>query len=382
MDIHFNEQQKMLQEVIREFVATEVAPNAAKWDEEDYCPVELMPVMGELGILGIWVPEQYGGAGLGHVERVMFIEEIARHSAGLAMMVFTHQLGMGAILDFGTEEQKMKWLPDMCAGTKCCGLAVTEPGGGSDVGGQKTTAVLEDGQWVVNGRKCFITNSHTADVSVITAKTGEDEKGRAQFSAIVFEKGMEGFGPGRKEHKFGLRGSTTGDLVMTDAKTPAENIIGKPGQGTAIAMKEIGEIGRASMSAIGVGLLRACVEDAVKFANERIIYGKPLAKIPAIQVKIADNRINYEAARALLYKAACLKDEGVPTTVPYGISKFFAVEAAVKAAKNTMDLMGGYGSINEYPVSRYLRDAMVSIPSGGTSDIQQVIIAGDTLKNF
>jgi len=383
MNMHFSEDQKMIQQAIRDFCKEYVAPNAAKWDAEHITPVELMPIMGELGFLGIWVPEQYGGVGMGHVERLMIIEEIARYSGGLAMMVFTHQLGMGAFVDFATEEQKMAYLPDFCAGKRICGLAVTEPGGGSDVGGQKTTAVLgEDGFFTVNGRKCFITNSHVADVTVITCKTGEDEKGRATFSAIIFEKGMEGFAPGREEHKLGLRGSSTGDLVLSNVRVPEANLIGVMGKGTPIAMKEIGEIGRASMSAIGVGLLKGCLEDSVKFANERILYGKPLAKLGVTQQRIAQNRIDWEAARLLLYKAALIKDDKLPATVAFGISKHFATERAVVAAKRTIDMMGGYGVIEEYAVGRYLRDAMASIPSGGTTDIQELIIAGDTLKTF
>lgn len=382
MDISFTEEQKLLQEAFRAFVKEEVAPNAAKWDEEDYCPVELFPDMGGLGILGIFVPEQYGGVGLGHVERVMALEEIARHSAGLAMFVFTHQLGMAAILDFGTEEQKRKYLPGMCAGKKICGLAVTEPGGGSDVTGQKTVAVLENGMWSVKGRKCFITNSHIADVTVLTAKTGEDDKGRATFSAIILEKGTPGFAPGRKEHKMGLRGSVTGDLVMDNALVPETNILGAVGQGNAIAMKEIGEVGRASMAAICVGILRGCVEESVKFANDRVLYGKPISKLQAIQFHIAENRVDYEAARALLYIAAAKKDKGIPTTVDFGMAKFYAVEAASRAAKRTIELMGGYGVMNEYAAGRFLRDALASISSGGTSEIQKIIIAGDTIKAF
>jgi len=382
MNISFTEEQKLLQEAFRAFVKESVAPNAAKWDEEDCCPIELFPTMGDLGILGIFVPEKYGGVGLGHVERVMALEEIARHSAGLAMFVFTHQLGMAAILDFGSEEQKMKYLPGMCSGETICGLAVTEPGGGSDVAGQKTVAVLENGMWSVKGRKCFITNSHIADVTVMTAKTGEDDKGRATFSAVILEKGTPGFAPGRKEHKMGLRGSVTGDLVMDNALIPEGNILGAVGQGNTIAMKEIGEVGRASMTAICVGILRGCVEESVKFANDRMLYGKPISKLQAIQFHIAENRVDYEAARALLYIAATKKDQGIPTTVDFGMAKFFAVEAAVRAAKRTIELMGGYGVMNEYAAGRFLRDAMASISSGGTSEIQKIIIAGDTIKSF
>ena len=310
------------------------------------------------------------------------IDEIARYSAGLAMMIFTHHLCMGAIVDFGSEEQKMKWLPELCAGTKIGGLAVTEPGGGTDINGTKTTAELVDGQWVINGRKCFITNNHCADWTIITAKTGTDEKGRTQLSAIFIEKGTPGFQASREENKLGLRGSFTGDLVMTDVKVPAENLVGPEGKGSPIALKQIGEIGRASMSAICVGIMRGLLEEGVKFSSERIIYGKPLNKLQAIQFHIAEMRTDYEAARLLTYQAACLRDEGVATTPYNGMAKLFATNAAVRCAQHCIELMGGYGVINEYPVGRFMREALASISSGGTNEVQKMIVFGDTLKNF
>lgn len=377
----FTEEQDMLRKAVREFVESVIAPKAALWDEQDHFPAELFPTMGEMGIAGIFVPEEYGGAGMGHMERAICIEEIARHSAGLAIAMMTHHLGIAAILDFGSEEQKKKYLPELCAGTKLGGLAVTEPGGGSDFSGQKTTAELIDGQWVLNGRKCFITNHH-ADVNVVTAVTGKDEKGRNQLSAFIIEKDTPGFTAGRKEHKLGLRGSVTGDVIINNVKVSQENLIGKAGGGARIGMAAIGEVGRAGMSAICVGILRGCVEEAVKFANERVLYGKPISKLQAIQMEIANIRTEYEAARLLLYYAASKKDAKQPATPDFSIAKYYSSEAAVRAAKRTMDLMGGYGVINEYPVGRFLRDAMASIPSGGTSHIQQLIIAGDTLSGF
>jgi alkylation response protein AidB-like acyl-CoA dehydrogenase len=328
------------------------------------------------------VPEQYGGVGLGHFERILALVEIARYSAGVAMMVFTHQLGMAALLEFGTEEQKKKYLPDLCSGKMIGGLASTEPGGGSDINGTKTTAELQDDAWVITGRKCFITNSHLADICIINARTGEDEKGRGTFNAFLLERGMEGFSAGREEHKLGLKGSVTGELIMNKVKVPKENVIGPDGKGNAVALKIIGETGRASMAAICVGLLRGCLEESVKFSNERIVYGKPISKLQAIQFHIAENRVDYETAKLLLYKAAFLKDQGSPATTEFSMAKYFGTEAASRAAKRTIELMGGYGIINEYPANRFLRDAIASISSGGTSEIQKIIIAGDTLKTF
>lgn len=378
----FTEEQEMLRKAVREFVENEIAPKAAEWDENDVCPVDIFPKMGEMGICGIFVPEEYGGTGLGHVERAICIEEISRYSAGLGIALMTHHLGMSAILYFGTEEQKKKYLPELCAGTKIAGLSVTEPGGGSDFMGQKATGELKDGQWVINGRKCFITNSHVADVDVWVVRTGTNEKGRPVLTAFILEKEMAGHTPGRKENKLGLRGSVTGDINCVDVKVSPEQMLGKEGDGAKIGMSAIGEVGRAGMAAICVGILRGCVEEAVKFANERIVYGKPISKLQAIQLDIADIRVDYEAAALLTYRAASMKDAGLPCSPEFSIAKYFATEAAARAAKKTMDIMGGYGIINEYPVGRFLRDALASIPSGGTSHIQKIIIAGDTLKKF
>jgi len=380
MFFKFTEEQEMLRKAVREFVEAEIAPKAAQWDEEDVCPVELFPMMGELGITGIFVPEEYGGAGLGWVERAICLEEISRYSAGLGIALMTHHLGMAPLLKYGTEEQKRKYLPELCAGTKICGLSVTEPGGGSDFLGQKATGEFVDGKWVLNGRKCFITNSHTADVDIWSVVTGKDEKGRPQMTAFIIEADTAGHTPGRKENKLGLRGSVTGDVNCVDVKVGPENMLGKEGQGASIAMASIQEVGRAGMAAINVGILRGCVEEAVKFSNERILYGKPLNKLQAIQFIIAENRVDYEAAQLLTYRAAGLKDEGKPCSTEFAIAKLFATEAAAAAAKRTIDLMGGYGVINEYPVGRFLRDALASIPAGGTSHIQKMIIAGATIS--
>ena len=297
------------------------------------------------------------------------------------MMVFTHHLGVAAILDYGTEEQKQKWLPAMCDGRCVCGLALTEPGGGSDAAGLKTEAVLEGDTWTINGRKCFITNSHCAGVTVITCRSGEDEKGRPLMSTIAVEAGTEGFAPGREENKLGLKGSYTGELILKDCKVPVANTIGEAGKGLPITMKELSEVGRASMAAIELGILRGCLEDAVQFSKERILYGKPISKLQAIQFQIAEIRCDYEASRLMLYNAATMKDAGKVGT-EFSMAKYFISEAAVRSAKRLMEIMGGYGFVNEYDAGRYMRDALGCIPSCGTSEIQKIIIAGETLKKF
>lgn len=378
----FTEEQEMIRKSVQDFAKERIAPCAAEWDMKDVCPTELWPVLGEIGATGIFVPEEYGGVGLGHVERAIYIEEISRYSGGLGIALMTHQLAIEAILKFGTEEQKRKYLPGLASGVSIGGLSVTEPGGGSDFAGQVCMADKVDNGWVLNGRKCFITNAGIADINVIICKTGVDEKGRGVLSAFIVENGTEGLKAGRHENKLGLRGSLTGDVILDNCKIADDALLGKIGDGAKIGLGAIGEVGRAGMTAICVGLLRASCEDAVKFANERVVAGKPISKLQAIQFEIADIRTDYEAAKALLYIAASTKDEGKPATTEFALAKYFASEAAIRGARRCMDIMGGYGVINEYAVGRYLRDALASIPSGGTSQIQKLIIAGDTLRNM
>lgn len=378
-ELKFTDQQEMLRKAVREFVEKEIAPIAQRIDVNNECPVDILKKIGNLGFAGVFVPQQYGGAGMGLTERAIILEEISRHAAGFAMTLMTHQLGVEAILNYGTEEQKGKYLPDLASGRKIGGLAVTEPSGGSDVGGQQTTAELKDGQWVINGRKCFITNSSLADVTVVSTRTGEDAKGRPAFSTFIVEKGTPGFAAGREEDKFGLRGSGTGDLLLNDCRVDEGALLGGLGNGTKIALGTISKMGRTGMSAISVGILRGCLEEGVKFAKERMLYGKPIAKLQAIQFEIAQNRVDYEAARLLTYHAIGLKESGANCDAEIAVAKYFSTEAAVRSAKRTMDIMGGYGVINQYPVGRYLRDAMATIPSGGTSHVMQLVIAGQTL---
>ena len=382
MLLKFTKEQDMLRDAFREFAETYVKPNAAKWDEEDKIPTEIFLTMGELGILSPFVPEEYGGVGLSYVERVIAHEEIARYSASLSIAVFTHQLAIAGILEFGTEEQKQKYLPDLCAGRKISGVATTEAGGGSDLAGSTTIATLEGDTWTINGRKNFITNSHIADFAIITAKTGVSAKGRPELTLFIIDKETPGFAPGRKEKKLGLRGSVTGELIMANVKVPTENVLGKLGKGAPAAMYVIGEVGRATMATICVGILKGCLDESVKFSNEHIVYGKPISKLQAIQFHVAENRIDYEAARLLLYQAVFAKDAGTPAAPLFSMAKHFGTEAASRAAKRTIELMGGYGIVNEYPVGRFLRDALTSISSGGTSEIQRIIIAGDTYSKY
>ena len=376
----FTEEQEMLRKVIREFVEAEVAPKAQEWDEKNHCPVEIFQMLGEMGIVGTFVPEKYGGAGLGFVERTICLEELARHSAGLAITVMAHQLCMGGILNFGSEEQKQKYLPDLASGKKIGSLSLTEATGGSDFMGQKATGEFKDWQWVINGRKCFITNSHLADVDLWTVITGQNEKGRSILTAFLIDKDTPGHTAGRTEHKLGLCSSNTGDVSCVNVKLSPQQMLSQEGDGPKIALSTIQEVGRAGMSAICLGLLRGCLEESIKFSNERIIYGKPLNKLMNIQFTIAENKLDYEAARLLTYRAASMKDQGLPCACEFALAKYAGNEGAIRAAKRTIDMMGGYGVINEYPIGRFLRDALAGSTAGGTSDVLKVVIAAETLK--
>lgn len=377
--ISLSEQQVLMRKVVREFVENELAPIAQKIDEEDTCPVDLFKKTAQLGFNGVFVPAAYGGAGLGYTEMAMIVEETARHAAGFGMGLVAHYMAVYAIMTWGTEEQKQKYLPMVCSGS-FGGLSVTEPGGGSDFMGQKSTGQLVDNEWVLNGRKCFITNSHCMGVNVVSVRTGEDAKGRPQLSAFIVEGGTPGHNAGRKEKKAGLRGSFTGDIILDNVRLPQDNLLGKQGDGAKISLGTLGEMGRGGTAAVALGILRGCLEESVKYAKERIIYGKPLSNLTNIQFAIAQNRTDYEAARLLTYNAVGIKDAGKLCSSEIAMAKFFAAEAAVNAAKRTMDLMGGYGVVTDYPVSRYLRDAMATIPGCGTSHIMQIIIAGGELR--
>lgn len=376
----FTEEQEMLRMSIREFVEAEVKPNAKEWDEKSYCPIELFPALGDMGILGTFVPEEYGGVGLGYIERSVCLEELARHSAGLAITVMAHQLCLGGILSYGTEAQKQKYLPDMCSGKKIGALSLTEPTGGSNFMGQTATGECKDGQWVINGRKCFITNAMLADIDLWTVVTGENEKGRAVLSAFLIDKGTQGHNPGRTEHKMGMRSSNTGDISCVNVELAPEQLLNGEGMGAKIALSTIQEVGRAGMSAINVGILRGCLEESVQFSKERIVYGRPLHKLVNIQFAIAENKLDYETAKLLTYRAADRKDKGLSCSCEFALAKYAATEGAIRAAKRTIDLMGGYGVINEYPIGRFLRDAISGSTAGGTSDVLKVVIAAETLK--
>ena len=372
IDFTFTEEQELFRQAAREFAETKVAPRVPEMEETGKVNDEVVKALGEAEMMAITIPEEYGGLGLGYVARLIALEEISRVSVATAMMLQVLALGIEPIIRFGSEEQKKKYLPGLAKGKRLATVAVTEPTGGSDPKGGRTSYKKDGDDYIINGRKCFITNSHIADTITLMAK---DEENPDAFSTFIVEKGMEGFRPGHKEHKVGMRGCNTGELIFENCRIPRENLLGPEGKGMRVAMSAISEVGRGGMVGCALGLQAACLEAAVKFAHERILYGRPISKLQTIQNKLAEMKIDLEAGRLLGYRAAAMQDRGQRAGNEFAVAKYFTTEAAQKAAKMAVDIHGGYGCMEEFAVTRYWRDAAVLGPSAGTSDIMKVIIA-------
>lgn len=372
IDFTFTEEQDLFRKAAREFAETQVAPYVDQMEKTGEVCDEVVKALGEYEMMAITIPEEYGGLGLGYTARLIALEEIARVSVATAMMLQVFALGIEPFLLFGTEEQKKKYLPGFAAGKRLGTAAVTEATGGSDPTGIRTSYKKDGDDFIVNGRKCFITNSHVADTQVILAKSEEDPK---QFCAFIVEKDMVGFKATHVEHKIGFRGCNTGELAFENLKIPKENLLGVEGKGLAVTMSAIGEIGRGGMVGCALGLHTACLEACIKFTNERILYGKPISRLQGIQNKLAEMKIDLEAGRLLGYRAAALQDSGKRASNEFAVAKYHTTETVQKAAKMAVDIHGGYGCMEEYAVSRYYRDAAVIGPSAGTSDIMKVIVA-------
>jgi alkylation response protein AidB-like acyl-CoA dehydrogenase len=374
IDFTFTDEQEMFQQAVREFAETVVAPKVPEMEETAKVNEEVVQSLGAAEMMALTIPEESGGLGLGYTARLIALEEIGRISVATAMMLQVFALGIEPILLFGTEAQKERYLPELATGERLATVAVTEPGGGSDPGCSRTAYFKDGSDYVLNGRKCFITNSHIADTITVMAKDGESNDPRA-FSAFIVEADMEGFRPTHEEHKVGMRGCNTGELSFKNCRVPQENLLGPEGKGMRVAMSAIGMVGRGGMVGCALGLHTACLEASLKFASERILYGKPISRLQMIQSKLAEMKIDLEAGRLLGYRAAAMQDQGQQAANEFAVAKYFTTEAAQKAAKATVDIHGGYGCMEEFAASRYYRDAAVLGPSAGTSDIMKVIIA-------
>jgi alkylation response protein AidB-like acyl-CoA dehydrogenase len=342
--------------------------------------MELLRELGELGFLGILFPEEYGGAGLGYLEFEIIIEELARVDPSIALSVAAHNgLCTNHIYKFCNEEQRKKYVPDLASGKKIGAWALTEPSSGSDASGLLTTAEKDGDSYILNGSKNFITHGTYGETAVVMAITDKN-KGKKGISAFILEKDTPGFIVGKKENKLGMRSCETSQLAFENCKVPAENLIGEEGMGF-IQSLQILEGGRISIASLSVGLAQGCLDESVKYANEREQFGKPLSKFQATQFKFSDMQTNIEAARMLTLRAAYMKDKGVPNRKEAAIAKLFASEIAEKAASEAVQIHGGYGFIKEYPVEKYYRDVKLLTIGEGTSEIQRIVIARDLLNN-
>lgn len=372
MDFDLPKEARLVRRSVRDFAEQAVAPLVERMEQCDEFPPALLGQLGELGVLGLITPPEHGGSNLGHLARMVAVEEISRVSAAVGISLQVHHMGAAAIGEFGTPEQRERYLPALCRGDFLGTCAITEPTGGSDLLGMVSTARAVADGYVLNGRKCFITNCHLSDAVVTVAKTGEGPKG---LSAFIVEKGTPGFSAGRHEHKMGLRGSDTGEVVFRDCLVPPRSLLGNEGDGMTVALKTISEVGRAGMAATALGVLQACYDEAVRFAKERTLYGRPIAQLQAIQWSIADIFAQLQASRWLCYHAAWLKDAGRDCGTETTLAKTYVSEAAVQAAKKALEIHGACGTMMEYPVQRLFRDAMVCVSAGGTTEIGKLVVS-------
>lgn len=363
---------------MRVFAEKEIRPHVREWDSAEHFPVELLPALAELGLMGVLVPAEYGGAGLGYVPYVIAIEEIARIDGSVALVIAAHNsLCTNHILLAGNEQQKKKYLVPLARGEKLGCWSLTEPGAGSDAGGTRTTARLEDNTWILNGSKTFTTNSHYADICVAMAVTDKAE-GKHGISAFIIEKGTPGFRPGKTEDKLGMRASNTGEIIFENCRIPRENCLGVNGQGFIDSLRVL-DGGRISIAALSVGMAQGAFEASLKHAREREQFGRPIASFQAIRFKLADMATEIDAARLLTWRAAVLATQDRRMTRESSIAKVFASEVAVRVASEAVQIHGGYGFIKDYPVEKFYRDVKLCTIGEGTSEIQRLIIARESM---
>ncbi|HYN37382.1 MAG TPA: acyl-CoA dehydrogenase family protein [Actinomycetota bacterium] len=376
MDFDLAPEQQDFAATVRAFVTAEIRPNAERWDEEGELPLDAVKQMAALGLFGLPFPEEYGGSGSDFLTLCLAIEEIARSDSSLAITLEA-AVGLGAmpIYKFGTEEQRQKWLPPLAAGEALAGFGLTEPGGGSDAGATKTTAVLEGDHWVINGSKAFITNSGTAMTSfvTVTAVTGT-EGSHKEISAIIVPSGTPGFEVSQPYRKMGWHHSDTRELSFSDCRVPEENLLGKKGEGFKNFLNILDD-GRIAIAALAVGLAQGCVDESIKYAQERVAFGKPIGTFQGLQFKIADMATKTELARQAYYRAAWLKSKERPYKKEAAMAKLYASEIAVDVARDAVQVHGGYGYVEEFPVCRHFRDSKILEIGEGTSEIMRILIA-------
>lgn len=379
MNFEFSDEQQAIQKLVREFAEKEIAPTVQERDEKAEFSREIFDKIGELGLCGIFFPEEYGGSDGSYVSYILANEELSKVddavAAGYASSI---SLCAWPIWKFGTEEQKKKYLTPLAEGTKLGAFGLTEPNAGSDAARQQSTAVRKGDHYILNGSKIFITNGGEADIYVVFAMT-DKTKGTKGISAFILEKGMEGFTFGKEEQKMGIHASKTRELIFQDVKVPVENLLGEEGKGFKIAMQGL-DGGRIGVAAQGLGIAGAALEAAIKYSKEREQFGKPVCKFQSISFMLADMATKLDAARLLVYRAATLKEQGKPCTKESCMAKLYATDAAMSIATDAVQILGGYGYIREYPVERLMRDAKITQIYEGTNQIQRLIISGQLLQ--
>jgi alkylation response protein AidB-like acyl-CoA dehydrogenase len=379
MDFRLTAEQDLLRRSVREFAETEIRPHVREWDQAQHFPVELVPHLGALGLMGIQFPEQYGGAAMSAIDYCICIEELARVDPAVALSVAAHNgLCAAHIALAGTEQQKQRFLVPLARGEKIGAWGLTEASSGSDAAAMRTAAVKVDGGWVLNGSKTFTTHGRVGDVLVVMAVTSPRMPRSKGVSAFIVEKGAPGFTPGKKEDKLGMRASETSEVILQDCRVPADQLLGREGHGFIDTMQVL-DAGRIGIAALAVGLAQGAYEAAVHYARERRAFGQPIGGFQAIQWKLADNATRIEAARLLTYRAAYLKDGNQRTTLESAMAKLYASEIAVKAADDCVQIHGGYGFVKDYPAEKYFRDVKLTTIGEGTSEIQRLVIARQLL---
>lgn len=377
--IEFSDEQEAIRDTIRDFAEKTIKPRVMQLDEEQKHPDDIFSQLGELGFLGILVPEKFSGSGLGYTEYAIIVEEIARIDPSIALSVAAHNgLCTNHINLFANDQQKEKYLHDLASGRKLGAWGLTEPASGSDAAGMQTTAVKEGDHYILNGTKNFITNGGVGGTAVIMAITDRSH-GKKGISAFIVEKGTPGFSVGKKENKLGMRASETVQLVLDNVRVHMDNLIGYEGEGLTQALKIL-EGGRISIAALGVGLASGCLENSISYSKQRKQFGKQLAEFQATQFKLADMAVETEASRLLTYRAASAKDSGKKSAIEAAMAKLFASETAVRAANEAVQIFGGYGFVKDYPVEKFYRDVKLLTIGEGTSEVQRMIIARDAVK--
>jgi alkylation response protein AidB-like acyl-CoA dehydrogenase len=378
LDFSLSDEQQLLKKTVRDFAETELRPHLREWDEKQEFPRAVFTKLGELGLMGVTWPAEFGGSALGTVDWTIVLEELARVDAGVALSVAAHNsLCSGHIYLAGSEAQRRKYLTPLARGEKVGCWGLTENSAGSDAGGTRTVAVRDGSDWVLNGSKTFITNGRVADTAVVMAVT-DRSRGKKGISAFVVERGTPGFRAGKKEDKLGVRSSDTSELVFEDCRIPAENLLGREGHGFVDTLRIL-DRGRIGIAAWAVGLAQASLEAAMSYAKERKQFGLAIAEFQAVQFKVADMATRVEAARLLTRRAACLRDAGKEHTAESSMAKLFASEMAVQVALEAVQIHGGYGFTKDYPVERYLRDSKLGTIGEGTSEVQRLVIARELL---